>query len=44
MGEIQCQITGTSPFDVIVGTAENCITDTERQTVLQNCNALNAGL
>ena len=41
MGEIQCQINGTSPLLVIVGTADNYITDTELRKVWQNCNAPN---
>ena len=44
MGEIRCQIIGTSLFNVFVVTAENCITVSERRTVWQNCDALNAGL
>lgn len=44
MGDKQCKTTGTSRSNVIVGIAGNCITGTERQTVLQDCNALNAGL
>ena len=42
MGEIQCQINGTSPLLVIVETADNYITDIGRRKEWQNCNALNA--
>ena len=41
MGEIQCQINGTSPLLAIVETADNYITDIGRQKVWQNCNAPN---
>lgn len=44
MGEKRCKTTGTNRLSVIVVTAVSYITDTERRTVLQNCDVQNVGL